>query len=104
MRMRLFFVLVFASGLVLAVLAGVELSEGFKGGSGFGFLVSDELAVTKGDLWKNFVDFFLAVVKVHVLCAYFVLFLFVADDPVAAGWVETHLLCDFAENVIVDDD
>ena len=104
MRMRLFFVLVLGSGLVLAVFAGIEFPEGFEGGWGFGVLVPDELAVAEGDIWKNFMDLFLSVVKVHILCAYLVLFFLVADDPVTAGGMEAHLLCDFAENLIVDDD
>lgn len=39
-------------------------------------------------------DLFLAVVHVHVFAAYFVLFLLVADDPVASGSHQAHLLSD----------
>lgn len=104
MRMRLFLVLVLCSGLVFPILAGIELSEGFECGRGFSVLVPDELAVAKGDIWQDFVNFFFTVVQVHILGAYFVLFLLVADYPVAASWMEADLFCNFAENVVVDHD
>lgn len=56
------------------------------------------------DVGQDLVDLFLAVVHVHVLAAYFVLFLLVADDPVASGSHEAHLLGDLREALSVDDD
>lgn len=102
MRMRLLLVLVLCPGLEFSVLARVELPEGFKSRRGFCFLVPDELAVAKGDVGQDLVDLFLAVVEIHVLCADLVLFLLVADDPVAACWVKAYLFCDFGEDVVVD--